>query len=264
MATHIAKNVPLVLAGAGLYTAACIIAYKAVSTNKADIQETETLLKGGTYSFVQDPRRTERFQAVAECYDQQIGRDESVMGINLLRRSLLYFHAKGFVLEVGAGTGRNVGYYSPRSVERVLMTDSSDEMLARAKRKLKEYSQRKPQYACVEADSQALNFPDDSFDTVVDTFGLCSYDDPVLTLKEMARVCKPDGKILLLEHGRSKSWDFITQYLDKHAERHAKNWGCVWNRDLDQIIERSGLELDTLHTWHFGTTYYVVCRPKSK
>ncbi len=264
MAAHITKNVPLVLAGAGMYTAACILAYRAVSTSKADIQETESLLKGGSYSFVEDPRRTERFQAVAECYDHQIGRDESVMGINLLRRSLLYFHAKGVVLEVGAGTGRNIGYYPSSSVDRVLMTDASEEMLAKAKKKLKEHAQGKPQYACVEADSQSLNFPDCYFDTVVDTFGLCSYDDPVKTLQEMARVCKRDGKILLLEHGRSKSWDFITQYLDKHAERHAKNWGCVWNRDLDSIIERSGLELETLRTWHFGTTYYVVCRPKSK
>lgn len=262
MAANLTKNVPLLVAGAGAYTAACILAYNAISSSKADVQETESLLKNRPYSFVQDPRRTERFQEVAENYDKQIGRDESVMGINLLRRSLLYFHAKGVVLEVGAGTGRNVGYYPANSVDRVLMTDSSDQMLSRAKQKLRDLSQGMPQYACIEADSQSLDFPDGYFDTVVDTFGLCSYDDPVETLREMARVCKPDGKILLLEHGRSKTWDFISKYLDKHAERHAKNWGCVWNRDLDSIIEASGLELDTLHTWHFGTTYYVVCRPK--
>lgn len=262
MAANLAKNAPLVAAGAGIYTAACIFAYKAIASNKADVQETESKLQGGSYSFVEDPRRTERFHAVAECYDKQIGRDESVMGINLLRRSLLYFHAKGVVLEVGAGTGRNIGYYPTSSVQRVLMTDSSDEMLSKAKKKIAAYSQEKPQYACIQADGQSLSFPDQYFDTVVDTFGLCSYDDPVKTLKEMARVCKPDGRILLLEHGRSKSWDFISQYLDKHAERHAKNWGCVWNRDLDRIIEESSVELETLRTWHFGTTYYVVCRPK--
>jgi methyltransferase OMS1 len=262
MAANLARNGPLVAAGAGIYTAACIFAYNAISSNKADVDETASKLQDGYYSFVEDPRRTERFQAVAECYDKQIGRDESVMGINLLRRSLLYFHAKGVVLEVGAGTGRNIGYYPASSVERVLMTDASDEMLAKAKKKLPAYSQGNPQYACVEADGQSLAFPNQYFDTVVDTFGLCSYDDPVKTLKEMARVCKPDGRILLLEHGRSKTWYFISQYLDKHAERHAKNWGCVWNRDLDSIIGQSGLELESLHTWHFGTTYYVVCRPK--
>lgn len=261
MASQLAKNIPLIAAGAVTYTAACVIAYSAISTNKADVVETENLLKSRNISFVEDPHRTERFQAVAECYDRQIGRDESVMGINLLRRSLLYFNAKGVVLEVGAGTGRNIGYYPSSSVDRVLMTDTSVEMLGRARKKLKDYVDGKPQYACIEADSQSLDFPDHYFDTVVDTFGLCSYDDPVKTLKEMARVCKPDGKILLLEHGRSKNWDFITRYLDKHAERHAKNWGCVWNRDLDGILDKSGLELETLRTLHFGTTYYCICRP---
>lgn len=146
-------------------------------------------------------------------------------------------------------------------VDRVLMTDSSDKMLAQARKKIQSI-QPPPQFACRVSDCTRLSeFPDQCFDTVVDTFGLCSYDDPVQVLKEMKRVCKPDGKVLLLEHGRSKTWDFITKYLDKNAERHAKNWGCVWNRDLDQIVQESGLELETLHTWHFGTTYYMVCRP---
>jgi methyltransferase OMS1 len=140
------------------------------------------------------------------------------------------------------------------------MTDSSDKMLAKARVKIQGIE--KPKFACRVGDGGNLeDFPDQCFDTVVDTFGLCSYNDPVKVLKEMNRVCKPDGKILLLEHGRSKSWNFITNYLDKNAERHAKNWGCVWNRDLDEIVEEAGLKLETLHTWHFGTTYYMVCRP---
>lgn len=261
MAANLARNIPLVVAGAAAYTTACVLTFNTLSKSKADVEDTELQLQSRDVSFVSDPCRARRFQEVAQCYDREIGRDEAVMGINVLRRSLLYFHAKGTVLEVGAGTGRNVGYYPAKTVDRVLMTDVSDRMLAQAKEKLKSVSSDLPKYACVEADSESLNFPDDYFDTVVDTFGLCSYDDPVKTLQEMNRVCKPDGKILLLEHGRSKTWDWVTQYLDKHAERHAKNWGCVWNRDLDSIIEKSGLELQNLTTWHFGTTYYCVCSP---
>jgi methyltransferase OMS1, mitochondrial len=153
-------------------------------------------------------------------------------------------------------------YYPSSLVDRVVMTDSSDKMLSKARKKIHDMSKEKPKFACRVGDSASLtDFPDKCFDTVVDTFGLCSYDDPVVVLKEMKRVCKMDGKILLLEHGRSKSWNFITKYLDDHAERHAKNWGCVWNRDLDKILDESGLQVDALHTWHFGTTYYVVCRP---
>ena len=263
MAANLTKSLPTIVAGAGIYTAVCIATYKYFASSRADFQETESMLQGGNYSFVDDPRRTERFQSVADTYDTQIGRDEKVMGINLMRRSLLYYHAKGTVLEVGAGTGRNIGFYPSSTVDRVLMSDASAEMLSKAKAKIKDQiaTYPKPQYACMEADCQALDFPDNSFDTVVDTFGLCSYDDPAETLREMARVCKPEGKILLLEHGRSKTWDWITNYLDKHAERHAKNWGCVWNRDLDDIVKGSGLKVETLWTWHYGTTYYMVCRP---
>ena len=56
----------------------------------------------------------------------------------------------------------------------------------------------------------------------------------------------------------------LSGYLDKHAERHAKNWGCVWNRDIDDIIKTARLELEKVDTWHFGTTYYIVSRPAEK
>lgn len=165
---------------------------------------------GETKSYVFDPRRTATFQKIAYSYDDEISKDEFVMGINLLRRALLFFHAKGEVLEVGAGTGRNLGYYPGKStVQKIVLSDSSDKMLARAIDKLSRMSQdEKERYQLLVADAARLaQFSDDSFDTVVDTFGLCSFDDPVAVLKEMQRVCKPDGKILLLEHGRSKTFE---------------------------------------------------------
>ena len=222
--------------------------------------------KDSHISYVSCPHRTDRFQTIASYYDRRIGWDEFFMGIPLLRRSLLYFHATWTVLEVGAGTARNLPYYPlGNSVRRVVFTDTSDQMLEQAKLKIKnlpEADQKK--FAILKSDSHALPsevIPDHAFDTVVDTFGLCSYNDPVTVLREMARVCKPNGKILLLEHGRSKSFPFVTNHLDRYAEYHAANWGCVWNRDLDAILEQSGLHVEILRTWHFGTTYYVVCRP---
>ena len=225
-------------------------------------QSREAISEDGVKSYVWDPRRTDTFQKIAYSYDDEISKDEFVMGINLLRRALLYFHARGDVLEVGAGTGRNIQFY-PSSVNKIFVTDSSEKMLLQAKEKLRSMSNdERGRFVVMEANAANLQtFPDNSFDTVVDSFGLCSFDDPVAVLKEIQRVCKPDGKILLLEHGRSKSYSGLNGYLDKHAERHAKNWGCVWNRDIDEIVEKSGLVLDKLHNWHFGTTYYLVCRP---
>lgn len=159
-------------------------------------------------SYVFDPRRTATFQKIAYSYDDEIAKDEFVMGINLLRRALLYFHANGDVLEVGAGTGRNLGYYKS-AVNKVVLSDSSDKMLQRATDKISRMSEsERGRYQLLVADAAKLEqYPDNSFDTVVDTFGLCSFDDPIAVLKELQRVCKPNGKILLLEHGRSKSFE---------------------------------------------------------
>jgi methyltransferase OMS1, mitochondrial len=107
-ATNLTRNGGVLVAAGGIYIAACYIGYSAVQKNKADIEETELALRNDNFSFISNPNRTDQFQNVASKYDDEIGRDESVMGINLLRRSLLYFHAKGTVLEVGAGTGRNI------------------------------------------------------------------------------------------------------------------------------------------------------------
>ena len=135
-------------------------------------------------------------------------------------------------------------------------------MLEKANEKLRGMSNaEKERHQVMVADAEKLPFSDAHFDTIVDTFGLCSFDDPIAVLKELQRVCKPNGKILLLEHGRTKTYTGLSSYLDKHAERHAKNWVCVWNRDIDNIVESSGLTVEKLHNFHFGTTYYIVAKP---
>jgi methyltransferase OMS1 len=266
-----ARKAGVLIAGGGIYASAVYTVYHYSQMNNlvaaSDDIHTPNNNSNNNFSFVMNPARNQQYQNIADFYDDRIGRDEFFMGINLLRRSLLYFHCKGTVLEVGAGTARNLKYYTSLSeVERVVLMDQSNQMLDQARNKVADLKlDQQKRFACVEADAANLNplIPDDTFDTVVDTFGLCSYDNPVAVLKEMARVCKPTGKILLLEHGRSKNYGFITKHLDQHAETHAKNWGCVWNRDLDDVLEKSGLQVERLQKWHFGTTYYVVCRPAS-
>lgn len=251
----------LLLAGGGLYGVTAFFTYSYLQRPKRTPLDDEH----GS-SCVHSPLRTQQFQKIASTYDSSIGRDELFMGINLLRRSLLYWHAKGTCVEVGAGTGRNLSYY-PRQT-RVLLTDASDQMLQQAQQKIQglQSAAERPRFAVVPGDAAHLDLPDQAFDTVVDTFGLCSYGDPGAVLREMVRVCKADGKILLLEHGRSHQWGWVTSHLDQYAEQHAANWGCVWNRDLDALLAsvRDVLDVQVLHRWHFGTTYYVVCCPKQQ
>ena len=200
--------------------------------------------------------------------------DEFYLGINLLRRILLRWHAHGTVLEVGAGTARNISYYDASQVKRVIMVDASQTMLQQAQEKVTALqksasmyrSSKLPVFALKQGNSASMPFcPSGSFDTVVDTFGLCSYDDPAAVLREMVRVCNPNGgKILLLEHGRSKTWKWINDLLDKYQEDHARKWGCIWNRDLDELLANVNdvMDVEILSTYHFGTTYYVVCQPR--
>ena len=108
---------------------------------------------------------------------------------------------------------------------------------------------------------KGMGFKAGSFDTVVDTFGLCSYEDPVAALREIARVCKRGderGQILLIEHGRSQSHAWLTNILDKHARPHAAKWGCYWNRDIVGIVKEAGLTIVQRHEFHFGTTQLIV------
>jgi methyltransferase OMS1 len=274
------RKAGVLITGGGVYTAAVYMAFNYYQLNnqaaatRADIDATSlsnTNNTNSTFSFTSNPARNQQYQKIADFYDDRIGRDEFFMGINLLRRSLLYWHCTGTVLEVGAGTGRNLKYYvKSATVDRVVLMDQSDQMLAQAKQKIADLGNnetalaQKLKFACVEGDATHTNLPDNSFDTVVDTFGLCSYNDPVAVLQEMARVCKPTGKILLLEHGKSDTWEWMTKHLDQTAETHAQNWGCVWNRDMDNLLKQSGLQVERRQTWHFGTTYYLVCRPNQQ
>lgn len=255
-----ARKALLATAGLTTYGASSYAAFLYFSPprKKNDASATSPCACGS--SCVADPLRNARYDVLAPDYDAKIDLDETLMGIGLLRRCLLFFHAAGDVLEVGAGTGRNLPYY--RADQRVTLTDASPAMVAVLRDKLP----RSTKMTAERSDGARLGerWGADAFDTVVDTFGLCSFDDPVGVLRQMRRVCRPDGKILLLEHGRTKKWDFLNRMLDDSAEEHAREWGCVWNRDIDRILEEAGLEAEVQRTWHFGTTYYLVCRPNSK
>ena len=96
------------------------------------------------------------------------------------------------------------------------------------------------------AASGRLPFEDDSFDTVVTTFTLCSIADVGAALSEMKRVMKRDGRFIFLEHGRSE--DARTARLQDRLNPLQKiiGCGCNMNRPIDRIIERSGFDLERL------------------
>lgn len=144
-----------------------------------------------------DRSATERARRVwdrqADRFDGQMGFWERVLFPG--DRQWACRQARGDVLEVAVGTGRNLEHY-PGDV-RVTGIDLSPQMLARARRRAE---QVRPDTDLREGDAQALPFEDDSFDTVVCTYSLCSIPDDRQAVAEMARVLRPGGSVILVEH----------------------------------------------------------------
>lgn len=138
-------------------------------------------------------RKHEKF---ARWYDLTEGILE-VLGVRRLRRRLLQ-RASGKVLEIGVGTGRNLRHY-PKSC-KITAVDFSPAMLAVARHRAHRLGLSVP---FLVMDGESLACADRCFDTVVSSLTVCTFADPEAALREMARVCGKDGRILLLEHGRS-------------------------------------------------------------
>jgi len=117
-------------------------------------------------------------------------------------RKRLAEEAEGRVLEVGIGTGRNLSLYTEK-VDEVHGIDLSPGMLEKARNRAKnlEVSDSKNiKVNLSEMDVQNLEFSGEHFDTIISTFVFCSVPDPIKGLKEVRRVVKPSGKVLMLEH----------------------------------------------------------------
>jgi len=140
----------------------------------------------------------------------------------------------GKVLEIGVGTGKNIPYY-PENVE-VTAIDFSEKMLAKARKKAKELNKK---VELIEMDAQDMSFPDDTFDTVFTTCVFCSVPDPIQGLKEIKRVCKPGGKIIMIEHVRSEK-KVIGPLMDLLNPITVNFYGANINRRTVKNVKKAG------------------------
>ncbi len=160
-------------------------------------------------------------------------------GLRKLRKKLVP-KAKGKVLEIGAGTGLNLGYYDREKVSSLIMIDR-DLNYRVLEKKTEDYTHL--DLSLKEENVMDLSFPEETFDTVVFTLVFCTVADVEKGLKEIKRVLKKDGTIIFIEHVRpeteplGKTFDVLTPLWKKLAS------GCHLNRETEDTLQSMGFDL---------------------
>lgn len=173
----------------------------------------------------------------AATYDRGLKATEEG-GLRQMRAELLA-GAGGRTIELGAGTGVNLDLY-PETVTELVLTEPGPHMAKRLRARVAE-SMREAEV--VEAPAERLPFESASFDTAVATLVLCTVPDPVTTVAELARVLKPGGKLLFVEHVRAE--DPAGAVWQDRLERPWRFFadGCHCNRDTLAMLAASRFEL---------------------
>src|SRR4051794_4856248 len=176
----------------------------------------------------------------AAVYDRGMKGTEDA-GLREVRREALAT-AGGRTIDLGAGTGANLELY-PEAVTELVLTEPDPHMAARLRAKLPGSSRRAEVF---EAPAERLPFEDASFDTAVFTLVLCTVPDSRAALAETARVLKPGGRLLFVEHVRSRH-----PGLARWQDRLERPWrflgdGCHCNRDTATTINTSAFDVERL------------------
>jgi ubiquinone/menaquinone biosynthesis C-methylase UbiE len=153
--------------------------------------------------------------------------------------------ARGRVLEIGIGSGLNLPFYSSK-VACVYGVEPSAELRKMAEERAKRANTKVEFLSQSAEDTIAL--ADQSVDTVVMTWTLCSISDPMRALAQMKRVLKPDGRMLFIEHGKSPDAG-VARWQDRLAPAWKKiGGGCHLNRKIDDLLRTAGFAIQELKT----------------
>lgn len=159
--------------------------------------------------------------------------------------------AEGRVLEIGFGAGHNLPFYDSSKVQQIWALEPSHEMRERAKERV---AQSSIPLRFIDLPGEQIPLNDDSADTVLVTYTLCTIPDVASALREMRRVLKPGGKMIFCEHGEApdapvKKWqDRLTPVWKKIGG------GCHLGRPIPKLIQDSGFVVEKMETMYLPGT----------
>ena len=174
--------------------------------------------------------------------------------INYQRKKVVPL-AKGVVLEVGIGSGLNIPFYNKNNIEKIIGIDPSEELNVLAKRVADDNG---IQIDFLINGAEDIDLPDNSVDTILITYTLCTIPNLNKSMSEMKRVLKPGGKFIFCEHGIAPDINII-----KWQRRINPIWGiffggCNINRNIPKIISESGFNISNLNQMYLPSTPKIV------
>lgn len=166
---------------------------------------------------------------------------------NMRQREKVVPHARGRVLEVGIGSGLNLPYYDSARVSKVWGLDPSPEMIRMAQRAAVDLP-FEVEFIGLPGDEIPLD--ENSVDTVVVTYTLCTIPDTTAVLRQMDRILRPGGELIFCEHGAApdasvRRWQNRLNPLWKRL-----GGGCNLNRPIPALLEAGGFMIKSLNTMY--------------
>jgi ubiquinone/menaquinone biosynthesis C-methylase UbiE len=159
--------------------------------------------------------------------------------------------ADGIVLDIGIGSGLNIPFYNKSNIDHLYGLDPSEELLKIAKPLAKK---NELEIEFLQCGAESIPLSDQSIDTVLITYTMCTIPDIKLSNSEIMRVLKPEGKLLFCEHGLAPDKNIV-----KWQRRINPIWnkiagGCNLNRDIPKLITSSGFKILNMEEMYLPST----------
>ena len=159
--------------------------------------------------------------------------------------------AKGRVLEIGIGSGLNLPFYQPQTIDMIIGLDPSPELNKMAASIATSYSLP---IEFIIGSAEHIPLPDNSIDTILVTYSLCTIVDVAAANRELYRVLNTQGSLIFCEHGLAPDPNII-----KWQHRLDPWWGkiaggCHLNRDIPRLIKTAGFKIDNLEQMYLPST----------